>query len=236
MLSLVHFVARFRCMLVLGNWLAIWMCFARIWHKWCSFTRIPVNGVEVLRYTSSLVVRQTLCNQSLEAHFATADKWKSPMKSANPASAGTGPKFCLLNAKDHSCHLRNVKKKTVVHSRAHKILGLAAWEIYACSCCKAISVQKRLLLKRRYECWYSRLRSLEIRSQKSKIIAWPSFGMGCHFITLALKAILDFMVQTVSYSSQIRWPKLWCHCEQPCNHVQICFTYWLSETTTDPKI
>lgn len=105
MFSLVHFVARFRCMLVLGNWLAIWMCFATIWHKWCSFTRFPVNRVEVIRYTSSLVVRQTLCNQSLEAHFATADKWKSPMKSANPASAGTGPKFCLLNAKDHSCHL-----------------------------------------------------------------------------------------------------------------------------------
>lgn len=66
MFSLVHFVARFRCMLVLGNWLAIWMCFATIWHKWCSFMRVPVNRVEVIRYTSSLVVRQTLCNQSLE--------------------------------------------------------------------------------------------------------------------------------------------------------------------------
>lgn len=115
MLSLLHVVARFRCMLVLGNWLAlecaspqfgINSCLNFAEHK--NDVALPSSRWLELKWFfthPSLVVRQTLCNQSLEPHFATADEWKSPTKSANPASAGTGPKFCLLNAKDHSCHL-----------------------------------------------------------------------------------------------------------------------------------
>ena len=80
------------------------------------------------------------------------------------------------------------------------------------SCSKKNALEKtlRMLVFKAAQPW-----NQEPEVQNYSLTAWPSFWMGCHFNSLALTAILDFMVQTVSYSSQIRWLKLWCHCKQP---------------------